>query len=84
MYEDFYRDRRVLVTGHTGFKGAWLALWLQRLGADVTGYSDRPPTTPSSSCSSATSDLSDTGRGLSACCPIWASRSSASIRVSAR
>ena len=47
MYEDFYRGRRVLVTGHTGFKGAWLALWLQRLGADVTGYSDRPPTTPS-------------------------------------
>ena len=35
---DFWRDRRVLLTGHTGFKGAWLALWLQSLGARVTGY----------------------------------------------
>ena len=34
---DFWRRRRVLVTGHTGFKGAWLSLWLQSLGADVTG-----------------------------------------------
>jgi CDP-glucose 4,6-dehydratase len=47
VYDDFYRGRRVLVTGHTGFKGAWLALWLRRLGAEVTGYADRPPTTPS-------------------------------------
>ena len=42
-----YRGRRVLVTGHTGFKGAWLALWLHELGAVVTGYSLPPPTTPS-------------------------------------
>ena len=42
-----YRGRRVLVTGHTGFKGAWLALWLGELGAQVTGYSLPPPTTPS-------------------------------------
>ena len=34
---DFWRGKRVLLTGHTGFKGAWLALWLQRLGAQVTG-----------------------------------------------
>jgi CDP-glucose 4,6-dehydratase len=44
---DFWRDRRVLLTGHTGFKGAWLALWLQSLGAHVTGYSARVPTEPS-------------------------------------
>jgi CDP-glucose 4,6-dehydratase len=37
----------VLVTGHTGFKGSWLTLWLQDLGADVTGFSLPPPTTPS-------------------------------------
>jgi CDP-glucose 4,6-dehydratase len=43
----FWRGRRVLVTGHTGFKGAWLTAWLKSLGADVTGYSLEPPTTPS-------------------------------------
>jgi CDP-glucose 4,6-dehydratase len=37
----------VLLTGHTGFKGAWLALWLERLGAEVTGFSNGVPTTPS-------------------------------------
>jgi len=37
MHADFWRDRRVLVTGHTGFKGGWLTLWLARLGAQVTG-----------------------------------------------
>jgi CDP-glucose 4,6-dehydratase len=42
----FWRGRRVLVTGHTGFKGAWLSLWLQRLGADLTGLSLDPPTQP--------------------------------------
>ncbi len=44
---EFWSDRRVLVTGHTGFKGAWLALWLQSLGARVTGLAPAPPTTPS-------------------------------------
>jgi CDP-glucose 4,6-dehydratase len=43
----FWRDRRVLLTGHTGFKGAWLALWLKRLGASVAGYSLPAPTRPS-------------------------------------
>jgi CDP-glucose 4,6-dehydratase len=43
----FWRDRRVLLTGHTGFKGAWLALWLQHLGARVTGFADGVPTDPS-------------------------------------
>ena len=38
----WFSGRRVFVTGHTGFKGAWLCLWLQRLGADVTGYSLAP------------------------------------------
>jgi CDP-glucose 4,6-dehydratase len=44
---DFWMDRRVLLTGHTGFKGAWTALWLQSLGARVTGLAPAPPTTPS-------------------------------------
>jgi CDP-glucose 4,6-dehydratase len=43
----FWRDRRVLLTGHTGFKGAWLALWLQSLGARVTGFSVDGVTQPS-------------------------------------
>jgi CDP-glucose 4,6-dehydratase len=43
----FWRERRVLLTGHTGFKGAWLSLWLQSLGAKVTGFSDGVPTEPS-------------------------------------
>ncbi len=42
-----YAGRRVLVTGHTGFKGAWLARWLLDLGADVTGYALAPDTSPS-------------------------------------
>lgn len=44
--EAFWRGRRVLVTGHSGFKGSWLVLWLERLGAVVTGLSLPPPTTP--------------------------------------
>ena len=43
---DFWRGKRVLLTGHTGFKGAWMALWLHRLGAQVTGISLPPATTP--------------------------------------
>ena len=43
----FWTGRRVFVTGHTGFKGAWLTLWLTSLGADVAGYALEPPTTPS-------------------------------------
>jgi CDP-glucose 4,6-dehydratase len=38
----FWRNKRVFLTGHTGFKGAWLALWLRRLGADVTGFALEP------------------------------------------
>lgn len=43
----FWKGKRVLVTGHTGFKGAWLALWLEKLGASVTGFSIGIPTEPS-------------------------------------
>ena len=43
----FYRGRKVLVTGHTGFKGSWLCLWLRNLGADVAGFSLDLPTDPS-------------------------------------
>jgi CDP-glucose 4,6-dehydratase len=43
---NFWRGKRVLLTGHTGFKGAWLALWLHRLGARVTGVSLAPTTQP--------------------------------------
>lgn len=42
-----WRGRRVFITGHTGFKGSWLSLWLADLGAEITGYSLRPPTHPS-------------------------------------
>ncbi len=46
MLVQAYRGKRVLLTGHTGFKGAWLAEWLLALGAEVTGYSLPPPTSP--------------------------------------
>lgn len=44
---NFWRDRSVFLTGHTGFKGGWIALWLAQLGAKVHGFSLPPPTTPS-------------------------------------
>jgi CDP-glucose 4,6-dehydratase len=47
MQSGFWHGRRVLITGHTGFKGAWLCLLLHRLGAQVSGYALAPPTTPS-------------------------------------
>ncbi len=47
MFGNIYRNRKVLITGHTGFKGSWLALWLMRLGAEITGYALPPPTQPS-------------------------------------
>jgi CDP-glucose 4,6-dehydratase len=47
MHEfSFWRDKKVLITGHTGFKGSWLSLWLQSLGADVVGYALEPYTDP--------------------------------------
>jgi len=47
LTRDFWRGKKVLVTGHTGFKGAWLAFWLQRLGARVVGLALPPSTSPS-------------------------------------
>jgi CDP-glucose 4,6-dehydratase len=47
MNAGFWQGKRVFVTGHTGFKGSWLCLWLQSLGAEVTGYALAPPTDPS-------------------------------------
>lgn len=46
MNRTFWRGKKVFLTGHTGFKGGWLALWLQQLGAEVSGYALQPPTTP--------------------------------------
>jgi CDP-glucose 4,6-dehydratase len=46
MNNHFWKSKKVLLTGHTGFKGSWLSLWLQSMGADLIGYSLRPPTNP--------------------------------------
>ena len=45
--KNFWKGKRVFLSGHTGFKGSWIALWLNSLGADVKGYALRPSTTPS-------------------------------------
>ncbi len=45
--DSFWADRRIFLTGHTGFKGAWLCIWLKTLGAKVFGYALSPTTTPS-------------------------------------
>ena len=42
MFNNIYQGKRVFLTGHTGFKGSWLALWLTKLGAEVCGYSHAP------------------------------------------
>ncbi|MFQ5753157.1 MAG: CDP-glucose 4,6-dehydratase [bacterium] len=47
MNSSFWKDKKVLVTGHTGFKGGWLSVWLLELGADVIGYALQPKTNPS-------------------------------------
>lgn len=47
MFKDIYRNKKVLITGNTGFKGAWLSVWLLNLGADVYGVSIDVPTNPS-------------------------------------
>ena len=45
--QEFWKGKRVFITGHTGFKGSWISLWLVSLGAKVKGYALNPPTTPS-------------------------------------
>ena len=47
MNPSFWKSRKVFLTGHTGFKGSWLALWLLSMGAEVCGYALDPPTEPS-------------------------------------
>jgi CDP-glucose 4,6-dehydratase len=47
MNPAFWQGKRVFLTGHTGFKGSWLSLWLQNLGTELTGYALAPPTQPS-------------------------------------
>ena len=47
MFSNIYKGKKVLITGHTGFKGSWLSLWLLSLGAKVCGVSKDIPTKPS-------------------------------------
>lgn len=47
MFCSIYNNKKILITGHTGFKGSWLSFWLMKLGADIVGYSLRPNTVPS-------------------------------------
>jgi CDP-glucose 4,6-dehydratase len=47
MFSDIYKGKKVLITGHTGFKGTWLTIWLLKLGANIVGFSKDLPTTPS-------------------------------------
>jgi CDP-glucose 4,6-dehydratase len=47
LFDGIYSGKKVLITGHTGFKGSWLSLLLHKLGANVYGYALEPPTTPS-------------------------------------
>jgi CDP-glucose 4,6-dehydratase len=58
MHPEFWRGKRVFLTGHTGFKGGWLSLWLQQLGADLTGYALAPPEGQSLFA------VADVGRGM--------------------
>ena len=60
---DFWRSRRVLVTGHTGFKGSWLSLWLSAMKARVSGFALDPPTSPSLFVRAQVADVVDDARG---------------------
>ena len=46
MFDNIYENKKVLITGHTGFKGSWLCAWLEKLGSDIMGYALSPPTNP--------------------------------------
>jgi CDP-glucose 4,6-dehydratase len=58
MNPAFWKGKCVLLTGHTGFKGSWLSLWLQSMGAHLVGYAKAPPTTPS------LFDIAQVGQGM--------------------
>ncbi|MGV6860089.1 MAG: CDP-glucose 4,6-dehydratase [bacterium] len=58
MNPEFWKGKKVLVTGHTGFKGSWLSLWLQQTGAEVSGYALPAPTRPS------LFEVADVARGM--------------------
>lgn len=58
MNRKFWKDKKVILTGHTGFKGSWLSLWLQSLEAQVIGYSLPPPSKPS------LFEVADVGKGM--------------------
>src|ERR1700677_683940 len=58
--KNFWQDKKVLVLGHTGFKGAWLSLWLHRLGAKVAGLSLRPDTEPNLFAAAGIEELAET------------------------
>lgn len=47
MFGNFYRNKRVLITGHSGFKGSWLSIWLLKMGSEICGFSNGVPTKPS-------------------------------------
>ena len=47
LFSGFYKGKKVFITGHTGFKGSWLCMWLTEMGAEITGFSLNPPTEPS-------------------------------------
>jgi len=77
---DFWRGRRVFLTGHTGFKGSWLSIWLRSMGAEVYGLALAPPTTPSlfneanvaegmSNCIGDIRDYQTVASAMSACQP---------------
>jgi CDP-glucose 4,6-dehydratase len=58
MNQQFWTGKKVFVTGHTGFKGSWLCLWLQQMGAEVTGYALQSPTQPN------LFEVADVARGM--------------------
>lgn len=58
---DFWSDKRVFLTGHSGFKGGWLSLWLQAMGAEAHGYALNPPTAPS------LFNVAEVGKGMAGC-----------------
>lgn len=60
---EFYRGKKVLITGHTGFKGSWMCRILTEMGADVTGYATEPPTSPSLFCAANLEETIDSVTG---------------------